>query len=154
MEVSSNALCRDQQFELLGGGDHTLTRELQHVLQTVLPLLGPVEVFTSLESHREQRVTLFSFKRHLLHSLLEDLIFLCQNVQGLHGLLVEIVGLGVRLGVFLVCGAWAPFPVTSSIVLSQPAGAGPLTFGAGASSPSQKEQRSANSQSVQEHQCT
>ena len=29
----------------------------------------------------------------------------CQRVQGLHGLLVEIVGLGVRLGVLLVCGA-------------------------------------------------
>ena len=135
--VQGPAIC-----ELLGGGDHTLTR----VLQTVLVFLGPVELLSNLVSHREQHVTLFSFKRHLLHSLLEDLIFLSQSVQGLHGLLVEIVGLGVRLGVLLVCGELRlPFQlfrrrcsshsfdcVVSTYITS--AGTGALTLGASASS--------------------
>ena len=42
---------------------------------------------------------------HFLHNLIKDLALLCQDVQGLHGLLVKIVNLGVRLGVLLVWGA-------------------------------------------------
>ena len=87
------------------GGDHALTGELHLVLQSVLVLLGLVELLHGLVRYREQHVALLGFVRHFLHSLLKDLVLLCQDVQGLHGLLVEIVNLGVRLSVLLVCGA-------------------------------------------------
>ena len=41
--VQGPAIC-----ELLGGGDHTLTCELQLVLQTVLVFLGPVQLLPNL----------------------------------------------------------------------------------------------------------
>ena len=45
-----------QQLVLHGGGDHALTRGLQLVLQTVLILLGLVELLHGLVFHREQHV--------------------------------------------------------------------------------------------------
>ena len=128
--------------ELLGGDDHTLARELQLVLQTVLVFLGPVKLFPDLAGNREQHVTFFSFMHHFLHDLLEDLVLLCESVQGLHGLLVEIVGLGICFSVLRTCGAEAPFSMVQE-VLQFPqlllsvtfTDSGALTLGAGAVSP-------------------
>ena len=93
--------------ELLGNGDHALTRELQLVLQTVLVLLGRVEPLHGLVRYREQQVAIPRLVRHFLHGILKDLVLLRRSVQGLHGFLVEIVNLCVPLGVLLACGSGA-----------------------------------------------
>ena len=91
--------------EVPGGDVHALTRGLLLVLRTMLVLLCLVKLLHGLVRYREQHVALVGLVRHFLHSLLKDLVILRQDVHGLHGLLVEIVHLGVRLGVLLVSGA-------------------------------------------------
>ena len=65
---------------------------------------------SSMASQHEQHVELLGLARYF-HGILKDLVLLRQGVQGLHGLVVKIVNLGVRLGVLLVCGASAPLPI-------------------------------------------
>ena len=115
VNISACCIVQDPAARKLpGSGDHTLASELQLVLQTVLVFLDPVELFTNLASHREQNVTLFTFKRHFLHSLLEDLIFLYQSVQGLHGVLLKSGALVLASAFFLYVALRLPFRLLKS----------------------------------------
>ena len=92
--------------KLTGGDVHAFARDLlQLVLYKNLLLLGLVELLHGLVCYRELHVTILGLVRHFLHSLLKDLVLLCQNVQGLHGLLVKVMDLSVYLGVLFVRGA-------------------------------------------------
>ena len=103
-EVCARSIVKGQAVgELLGCGDRALTRELKLVLQMVLVLLGLVELQPrtlprTACRHPRSRALLSSWYP-------QDLVLLRQGVKGLHGLLVEIVNLGVRHGVVLVSGA-------------------------------------------------
>ena len=101
--------------ELPGGDDHALTRGFHLVLQTFLVLLGLVELLHGLVCYPEQHVALGLF-RHFLHSLFQDLVLLRQVVKGVKSLLVKIIHLGIRIGILLVCGAEAPFPIVKEPV--------------------------------------
>ena len=67
--------------ELPGGDDHGLTRGLHLVLQTVLVLLGLVELLHGPVCYREQHVALLGLVRHFFHSLFKDLVLLRQVVR-------------------------------------------------------------------------
>ena len=87
--------------ELLGGGDHTLTRGLQLVLRTVLVFWAMSS--SSMASHATANSMSPSSVSCVTFVMVSSKV--SYSPRDLHGLLLKMVHLDVRFGVLLACGA-------------------------------------------------